>query len=265
MQHPPAQIPRSRRFKFLRVTGALMLREFVSQDNRAALSFLWQVLEPVASIVLLTVVFQAMTRHPPLGTNFPLYYVTGVLPFQLFMTVSNKVSSAVKFSRPLLEFPAVRVIDAIIARFVLNVVIEISVFLVLIFLIAWYYDLTLIVDVPRATLAMTLSASLALGIGAFNSVLFLAFPLYEKFYSVVTRPLMIVSGVLFQTDGLPVAMQAWVWWNPVAHPVALMRGAFYSGADLSEVSPLYVFSISGVAFVLGLITLHRFFRDALER
>ncbi len=99
------QKPRKRRFKFLRVMVALMMREISSTDSRTTLGFLWQVIDPVASIALLTLFFSILSRNPPLGTSFPLYYVTGVLPFTVFSSVGNKVSAAVRFSKPLLEFP----------------------------------------------------------------------------------------------------------------------------------------------------------------
>ncbi len=67
-----AQAPRSRRFKFIRVTTALILREISSTDSRTSLGFLWQLIEPVATVTLLTLFFQMMTRKPPLGTNYPL-------------------------------------------------------------------------------------------------------------------------------------------------------------------------------------------------
>jgi capsular polysaccharide transport system permease protein len=260
-----AQAPRSRRFKFLRVTTALMLREISSTDSRTSLGFLWQLIEPIATVTLLTIFFQMMTRTPPLGTNYPLFYVTGVLPFSVFSTVGNKVSGAVRYSKPLLEFPSVSVIDAILARFMLNFVIECAVFVILTSSIIGYYHLKVIINIPMAVEAMMMAGALALGVGTFNSVLFVAYPVYETIYSVITRPLMLISGVLFVIKGMPEPVRSWMQWNPVSHPVAMMRAAFFPGADVTFVSPMYIALISMVAFTFGLVTLRRFFRDALER
>lgn len=261
----PAQPPKGRQFKFLRVTFALMMREIASTDTRTSAGFLWQLAEPVATIAIMTLIFQMMARTPPLGTNYPLFYVTGLFPFSVFQTVSNKVSSCVRFSRPLLEFPSVSVIDALAARFLLNFAIECIVFLFLIVVIVWFWDLRITVDIPRAAEAILLAGMLALGIGAFNSVLFLAFPAYEMAWDVITRPLLLISGVIFLVTELPKSMAVWVMWNPVAHPIILMRSAFYPGVDISQVSPFYIVMISLVTFTFGLVTLIRMFRDALER
>jgi capsular polysaccharide transport system permease protein len=206
-----------------------------------------------------------MTRTPPLGTNFPLFYVTGLLPFQVFQVVGNKVSSTVRFSKPLLEFPSVNVLDALTARFVLNFVIECSVFVIMVLGIVWIYKLQITINIPLAAESMVLAGFLALGIGTFNSVLFLAFPVYEMIWGVVTRPLMLISGVLFLVDGLPNSMKSWVIWNPLVHVVSLMREAFYPGVSDSFVSPTYLIFISLTTLTLGLVTLKRVFRDALER
>ncbi len=260
-----AQVPRSRRFKSLRVIIALMMREIASTDSRTSLGFLWQFVEPVAAVALMTLFFQLITRTPPLGTNFPLFYVTGVMPFQVFQTVGNKVSGAVRYSRPLLEFPAVSVIDALAARFILNFVIECAVFVALTAGVIAIYDLKVNIDIPMAAGAMLLAGALALGIGTFNSVLFVAYPVYETVYGVLTRPLMLISGIFFLVDGMPDSVKPYFLWNPVMHPVSLMRAAFYSGADTSYISPFFVLLVALTTFTFGLVTLRRFFRDALER
>lgn len=266
-QNPPRgpQRPRSRRLKFLRVTIALMLREIASTDSRTSLGFLWQVIDPVASIALLTLFFSVLSRNPPLGTNFPLYYVTGVIPFNVFTMVGNKVSSSVKFSKPLLEFPSVNIIDALMARFLLNFVIQCAVFILLTWIIILAYKVQVTIDIPLAVEAMCLAGLLALGMGTFNSVLFIAYPVYANIYGVIMRPMFIASGIFFQISTMPEWVQRWESWNPVQIPVTLMRKAFYPGAETSFASPMYLIVFSLVAGTLGMTTLRRFFRDALER
>ena len=72
----PPQSPKPPRFRMARVVAALVLRETGSRDSRASLGFLWNVIEPVVSIAILSFLFSLISRTPRLGTNFPLYYVT---------------------------------------------------------------------------------------------------------------------------------------------------------------------------------------------
>ena len=114
-------------------------------------------------------------------------------------------------------------------------------------------------------MALAMAGALAIGIGTFNSVLFIMFPSYEHVWGMITRPMTIASGVLILIDDLPDWLFHILWWNPAAHFVAEMRHGFYPFYDTNWVSPFYVFSVSAIAFVLGLVSLLRYVYDALDR
>ncbi len=261
----PAQEPTTRRFRTLRVVMALILREIGSRDSRSSLGFLWAIIDPIATVAILSVAFALFTRTPPLGTNFPLFYVTGIVPFHMYSHTSQKVSGSLRFSRQLLGFPSVTVLDSLIARFVLNYLIDLLVFAILAYGVIHIYDLRVNVDVPSVLLALVMTGALAIGIGTFNSVLFIMFPTYEYFWGMLNRPMTIASGVLILIEDLPDWLFNILWWNPAAHLVSEMRHGFYPFYDTSWVSPAYVLLVAGVTFVLGLVTLQRHVYDALDK
>jgi len=261
----PAQVPRTRSFRTARVIMALILREIGSRDSRSSLGFLWSFIEPIGTVMLLSVAFAIVSKNPRLGTNFPLYYVTGVVPFHIYSQVGAKVASSIRFSRQLLGFPSVTVIDALFARFILNYVINLLVFVCLVTMVIWWYDLRITIDIEAAALGLIMAGCLALGIGTFNSVLFMAWPAYENIWGIVSRPMFLMSGVIFLIDDLPDPIFNILWWNPIAHVVGQMRHAFYPGADESWVDPSYVFLVCAVTFLIGLVTLRRWVYDALDR
>ena len=119
-------IPR-RRFASTRAIVALMLREMSTTNGRSPGGYLWAVLEPVAGIALLSLVFSVAFRTPALGISFPMFYATGMLPFLMFMAINNTVAQSLKFSRPLLAYPTVTFVDALIARFLLNAMTQLMV------------------------------------------------------------------------------------------------------------------------------------------
>jgi capsular polysaccharide transport system permease protein len=264
-EYPAAQVPQTRRFRTFRVIMALILREIGSRDSRSSLGFLWAFIEPIGTVIILSFAFAIVVRTPRLGDNFPLYYVTGVVPFHMFSRISNRVAGSIRFSRQLLGFPSVTVLDALFARFILNYVIDILVFVSLASLVVYHYDLPVYVNIQSAALSLTMAGAMALGIGAFNSVLFLAWPTYENIWSMFSRPMFLASGILFLIDDLPDPIFHILWWNPVAHVVAEMRHAFYPNYDTHWVNPSYVFLVACTAFLIGLVSLHRFVYDALDR
>ena len=75
-----------------RTVVALILREMATTYGRSAGGYIWAILEPVLGVALLSAVFSMALQHPGLGTNFPLFYATGFLPFAMFNDVANKVA-----------------------------------------------------------------------------------------------------------------------------------------------------------------------------
>jgi len=258
------QEPATRRFRTLRVIMALIMREIGSRDSRSSLGFLWSFIEPIATVAILSIAFALFTRTPRLGTNFPLYYVTGIVPFHFYSQISMRVSGSIRFSRQLLGFPAVTVLDVLFARFILNYFINLIVFIILSYSVIHYYDLRVNVELDHVILALVMCGALAIGVGTFNSVLFIKFPAYEYLWGMFSRPMTIASGVLILIEDLPDWLFHILWWNPAAHLVAEMRSGFYPFYDTTWVSPWYVFLFATIAFVLGLISLQRVVYDVLD-
>ncbi|MBC7738693.1 MAG: ABC transporter permease [Candidatus Saccharibacteria bacterium] len=260
-----AQEPKGRRFRTFRVVSALIMREIGSHDSRSSLGFLWAIIDPIATVVILSIAFGLITKTPPLGTNFPLYYITGIVPFHIYTSISGKVSGSVRFSRQLLGFPAVTVLDALFARFILNTMIEALVFTALSAGVIYFYDLRVNLDISSVLLGLSLAALLGLAVGTFNSVLFLMSPAYDNLWSMFSRPMVISSGALIMISDLPTWLFHILWWNPAAHVIALVRHGFFSYYEPTWVSIPYVMLFCGIAFVMGLITLQRYVYDALDK
>lgn len=264
---PPteAQQPRSRRFRSMRVIMALIMRETGSRETRTSLGFLWTFIDPLISILILALTFSIVQRTPPLGTNFQLYYVTGVLPFHLYAHVASRVAGSVRFSGNLLGFPSVTVVDVLVSRFLLNVFTNCLVFVMAVYATIHFYGLRMNPDVYGIMLSLGMAAALGLGVGTMNSVLFLWSSAYESLWSYINRPMSLLAGVMFPISQLPDSVYSYLKWIPMTHFVTAMRAAFYPSVDDRFVSPYYVLVIAAVAFVIGLIGLHRYVFDFLEK
>ena len=112
------QVPRA---ATLRTVFALILREMSTTYGRSPGGYLWAVAEPAVGIALMVWLFSIGFRSPPLGSNFAIFYATGLLPFFFFLMIANKVQTAIQFSKQLLAYPRVTFMDALLARFGLAV------------------------------------------------------------------------------------------------------------------------------------------------
>ncbi len=248
----------------MRTIFALMLREMATRYGRSVMGYLWAIVEPVAALTLLTVVFSAILRSPALGTNFPLFYASGYLIFNIYTSVGNDVARSVQFSRPLLEFPAVTFLDAILARFLLNFLTQLVVTFILIGGIIEFYDLRVILDWPRILLALAATGAFTLAVGTFNCFLFVAFPAYVQIWAILNRPMFILSCIFFLFQSIPQPYQDILWFNPLVHLVGLMRSGIYPTYDASYVSLTYVLGLSAILFLVGLQMMRIHLRDAMN-
>jgi capsular polysaccharide transport system permease protein len=242
-------------FSTIRSIVALMLREMATTYGKSAGGYIWVVLEPVLGIALLSIVFSLAFRSPNLGSNFAIFYATGYLPYFLYMDISRKVGSSINFSRPLLTYPAVTFMDAILARFLLNLITHIVVFYILIVGIELVFRTNTIHNYGYMVSAIAMAAALGMGIGSLNCFLWSIFPAWERMWGILNKPLFIISGVLYVYEDIPAAYQKILWFNPVIHITAEMRKGFYPTYRGDFISPLYIYGISFTAMVIGFFLL----------
>lgn len=263
---PSRTIPLStRRFASLRTIVALMLREMATSYGRSPGGYLWAVLEPVLGIALLTLIFSAGFRAPAIGISFPLFYATGILPMLLFTEMAGKVALSLLFSKPLLAYPAVTYVDALIARYLVNLMAQIMVFYVVFTGILLLFETRVTPDFGRVVEGVTLTALLALGVGVMNCFLFTIFPIWQRIWSILMRPLFIISCVFFLFETVPQPYRDLLWYNPLIHLVGILRNGFYGSYEAAYVSELYVIGLSLGLTTAGLVFLRRYHRDLIHR
>jgi len=253
-----------RSFPATRAIAALMIREVETTFGRTPGGYLWAVAEPVAAVVLLAAIFAFAFDSPPLGRDFALFYASGYLPFVCYSDLAQKIGVALRYSRPLMAYPAVTWLDALLARFLLN-----SLTHILVAALVLSAMLALAEETPANPLlvmaALGLAATLGLGLGTTNAYLFERWPLWERVWSIVNRPVFLISGVLFLPDAIPPPARDWLWLNPLTHVITMTRSGLYPGYEPEGWMPLYPLAAAMFPFAFGLLLLRRDARDLLWR
>jgi capsular polysaccharide transport system permease protein len=263
---PVGMAPRSvRSFASLRSVTALMLREMSTRYGRTPGGYVWALLEPLGALVVLSVVFALMLRAPPLGTSFMLFYASGYLPFTLYGTIAGNVQGAILFSRPLLMYPAVSWIDAILARALLNLLTGVTIMVIVFFGVLEFTEASTILDFGPMILASILAALLGLGIGVMNCLLVGLFPAWGSVWGILTRPLFLIAGVIFIYENLPETVQGLLWYLPWIHITGLFRTGVYPTYAPDYISIPLVLAWSMIPLALGLLLLRRYHQDILNR
>lgn len=248
----------------LRVIGALVLREMGSTYGRSPGGYIWAILSPLGTIVMMSVAFSLLVHSPALGTSFILFYATGFLPFSLFSDITAKIGRAVRYSKALLAYPRVTWIDAVIARFVLNTLTQMVTFCLIIAGIFAFADTHTTLRVGAILTGLSMMALLGLGVGMMNCLLIGYFPIWQRIWEIVSRPLMIASGIFYLVDDLSPAMRELMWWNPLIHGISLVRSGFYPTYHPAFSSLTYGFGLSLVMITVALIFLRRGYLVSME-
>ena len=249
----------------LRTISALVLREMASRYGRSPGGYMWAVLEPIGVIAILSLGFSLLMRSPPLGSSFVMFYATGFLNFNFSASMSTTRARSLRFSRSLLAYPIVSWMDAILARIILNGLTSLLVAYIVLTGVVMVTGEVVELKMGAILLSFVMAASFGVGVGLVNCVLIGFFPVWGTVWSVVTRPLFLISGVIFIYDDFPPNIQAILWWNPLIHASGEMRYGFYPMYEASYASPLYVFSVALSLIALGLVLVRRYNKDILQR
>lgn len=261
---PPAPLKPKRQGSRVRTIIALILREMQARYGSSPGGYVWALVEPVGALLILSIIFSFIMRSPSLGNSFVLFYATGFLPFVLFNSVSAVTTNALNYSRALLTYPVVIWFDAVIARVILTTLTSLVVAYVIFFSILLLLDTGTILRFGPMIVAYSGSVLFGVGVGLINAVIIGFFPIWQSIWSILTRPLFIISGVLLIFEDVPRFGQDILWWNPLIHITGTMRTGFYSMYEPQYISLTYVFTTALILITMGILLMRRFHVNFLK-
>lgn len=226
---PPPSVPQKTPVAViaLRSMAALVLREISTRFGRTPGGIFWIFAQPIGTIIILTIAFSLLMRSPPLGNSFILFYASGMLPFGIYAGIQGAVQNALSYSRPLLMYPAVGWIDALLARLLVDLVVSSAVLIIVLYAALQISGMSSILEFGPMMLAVLLLALVGFGIGAFNCALAGLYPVWGTIWGMMSRPIFLASGIIFLYDGLTPFLQNILWYTPWIHLTGLFRSGVY--------------------------------------
>ena len=183
----------------------------------------------------------------------------------MYMDLSNKLAQTIQFNRALLAYPRVTFLDAILARLILNLLTQATVQCLVVGFILVTSQVATTFDYTKILLAYAMIIFLGIGIGTLNAFLTLAYPIWQTAWSILNRPLFIISCVFFLFDSVPQPYSDFLWYNPLIHIIGMMRDGYYPFYQPNYVSIAYPMAIGIVTLMVGLFLLRRYHRDMLDK
>ena len=203
----------------------LTLRELRSKYKRSALGWAWSLLNPLATMLIFTVVFEFFLhvnpdRGRPSGLkSFPFFLLVGLVPWNFLANGVNGSMSALLANSNLVKkvyFPRETLIAANVASFIVALLIELGVLAVALviagnFVLPWLVPTLLLVAVQ---------AVFVFGLG-------LALGVLNVYFRDVQH---LVGGIL---------LQLWFYATPIVYPPGFVHGEIHLFGHVVAVRTLY--------------------------
>ncbi|MFK7991726.1 MAG: ABC transporter permease [Sandaracinaceae bacterium] len=239
-----------------RVIFALALRETRTRFGQHRLGYVWALLEPLIFIMTFWVMFKAINRDMPGGMAVVPFLTTGVIPYEIAMKTTDRVSLSVEANRALLFYPQVQTLDIAFARAFL----ELATFSVVTVAILGVHGLVVqefaIQDPLRVLQGFLLATGFGLSLGLVLCALTVMSPVTQRVKGPLFRPVFWISGLFFAAEMLPLRYREYVMWNPILHCVEIVRDGWFVEYTAHSASGTFVLMNIVVLLFIGL-TLER--------
>lgn len=204
-------------------------REFQSKYQNSLLGAAWNVLNPLAMILIYTVVFAEVMRArlPGIDNKFSysIYLCAGVLTWGLFTEVVSRGITMFVDNANLLKkisFPRITLPIVVISNALLNFAIVATLFMG--FLVASHNFPGWVV--LGAIPVLLLQTALSLGLGLVLGVLNVFFRDVGQFFSIFLQFWFWLTPIVYSAQVLPEPLRSWLSWNPMTQIVAAYQRVF---------------------------------------
>lgn len=245
-----------------RVIWAVMLRDIRTRFFNHGLGYLLAISWPLAHILILLAFYTFLGRYSPYGDSIELFFGAALLPFMAWNYMSRFIMLSLVMNRQLLAFPAVKILDILFGRALLELLASCCMAALLVTIALAVGIDPMPADILQAALAMGAALLLGLGCGMLSAIIAMVMHGWVTIYTLIVICCYIFSGILFVPGALPSQFADILAWVPTLHLVEWMRGAYFEGYPDTLLDRGYVFGWAVATIFLGLV-LERMIRGRL--
>ena len=236
--------------RFRHLLFLLIKRDFVTRYRRSVLGVLWSILNPLLTMLVLTMVFSTVFRFD-VGGFFPVYLLSGQLLFAYFSESTNLAMGSIlggagtirKVYVPKYIFPLSRVLSSVV-----NLGFSFLALVVVILVTgAPIYWTILLVPIPFLYLII-----FCIGVGMILSALAVFFRDITYIYGVFLTALNFLTPIFYPVSMLPPRVFHLIHLNPMFHYVTYFRELIRYGTVPGLWANIICLGFALAAFSLGL-------------
>jgi homopolymeric O-antigen transport system permease protein len=245
-------------YRYRDLVRTLVARELKVRYRRSAIGFLWTMLQPLLTMLVMQLVFSALFRSQLL--NYPVYALSGILFWNFFsQSIVASMNSLRGNAQLLQKLPVPKAVFPVAT--VIGGVINLLFALVPLFLILVVTHHPLTSSLLFLPVSIFLAALFTLGAGLLLSPLAVFFSDVVELIGVLLTLLMYLTPVIYPKEILPPRLLWIVRFNPIRSILEVFRDPIY----LYKVPPLSHLSVCVAIAVLALLIGAWVFRRSSDR
>jgi len=200
-------------------------REFQSKYRNSLLGGAWMVLNPLAMIIVYTVIFSQIMRAKLPGVDggfaYSIYLCAGILTWGVFAEIVGRAQNTFIENANLLKklsFPRLCLPVIVVANALVNFAIVFSLFTLFLIVTGNFPGLPFLALIPMLLLLVLFAIGLGITLGVLN----VFFRDVGQFFGIVLTFWFWLTPIVYPASILPETAQSWIRFNPMTS----MMGAF---------------------------------------
>lgn len=241
-------------FHYFFLLQELVKRGITLKYRRSYLGIVWSLLEPLLTMVVLTVIFGTLLGRS--GKEYPVYILSGRLLYSFFSQGTTNALKSIRGNSGMIKkvyipkylYPLSGVMFNYII-FLISLIVLALVSFILGIKPTWYL---LQIFVPLITLFL-----LTFGIGMILATIGVFFRDMEYLWSVATMLIMYASAIFYYPEQILGSSNAWILrYNPLFGVISNFRSAIF-GEPMDVFYVFYSFGFSVVALLAGIYLFYK--------
>ena len=236
------------------VIFALVLREIQTRFGARRMGAFWMLFEPIAHIAFMMFVVTVLRGRHVTGMPYPVYLLTGIVPFFMMRNITLKLMEAVTANKSLFVYPNIKPFDAFVARVIVEFTLAACVYSLLLIIMGVWFGYDVRTNEPLEWfVALVTGVVFSFGLGIILCIVGEEFPNSKTFMRLAFMLLYVVSGVILPLWRLPAQFLPWILWNPYAHIIDNLRSSFFEHYPHTQgINFVYPASAAIVVLFVGL-------------
>jgi lipopolysaccharide transport system permease protein len=234
----------------------LVMRDIKTKYRKSILGVFWSFLEPLLSMVVLTIVFSTIFKHYGVE-NYPVFLLTGRLIFTFFAGGSTAAMRSLRGSAGI--FKSVYVpkylysLSAVLSNFVTFLFSLVVLFLVMAATNAPFTIYIIFTSLPILALLF-----FTIGVGLILATINVFFRDLEHLYGVFTMLLMYATPIFYPPSIVPASFRFIQDYNPIYAVISCCRSVFLYGQIYDLHQLLFAVVSAVISLIIGLALFYRY-------